>query len=133
MCLLQLHESQPTDAADDRNRRKQRKEVWKGKGAVIDQVNELIDELDDIANNIALQAGTPCLCVSGGLFKTQRSAFLQLRLLQYLPSVPGSLLHLQHCEQARSQNSRWLRRHQSTYMPTRSSSQRATHRRSSCS
>ena len=58
MCLLQLHESQPTDASDDRNRRKQRKEVWKGKSAVIDQVNELIDELDDIANNIALQAGT---------------------------------------------------------------------------
>lgn len=54
--VMQLHESQPTDASDDRARRKQRKDIWKGKGAVIDQVNELIDELDDIANNIALQA-----------------------------------------------------------------------------
>ena len=58
--LLQLHESHPTDASDERNRRKQRRDVWKGKSAVIDQVNELIDELDDIANNIALQVPLSC-------------------------------------------------------------------------
>ena len=50
-----MHEAQPTDATDDRARRKKGREVWKGKPAVIDQVNELIDELDDFANNIALQ------------------------------------------------------------------------------
>ena len=54
--MAQLHETQATDAADDRARRRQRRDVWKGFAAIIDQVNELIDELDDIANNIALQA-----------------------------------------------------------------------------
>ena len=54
-----MHESQPTDATDDRTRRKkERRDIWQGKPAIIDQVNELIVELDDIAPNIALQVLT---------------------------------------------------------------------------
>ena len=45
-----------TDWGEETERgRKRRTPTWKHKPAVIEQVNELVDELDEIAGNIALQ------------------------------------------------------------------------------
>ena len=44
-------------SADTNKRRKGSRGVWQGKSAVIEQLNELIDELDEIAVNIAQQVG----------------------------------------------------------------------------
>ena len=48
---------QTTEA--ETSKKSKRGPVWKRKHLVIEQINELIDELDEIDGNIALQVGLP--------------------------------------------------------------------------
>lgn len=49
-------EAEPSLEAET-SRKHKRGPVWKRKALVIEQINELIDELDEIDGNIALQVG----------------------------------------------------------------------------
>lgn len=54
-------EFSPEVPAEPGKKRKGSRGVWQGKNAVIEQLNELIDELDEIALNIAQQVNTESL------------------------------------------------------------------------
>ena len=46
----------------DTSKKSKKGPVWKRKHLVIEQINELIDELDEIDGNIALQVSLTCAC-----------------------------------------------------------------------
>ena len=49
-----------TSAEPETSKKSKRGPVWKRRHLVIEQINELIEELDEIDGNIALQVGLSC-------------------------------------------------------------------------